>query len=606
MTLVLMAATTIQAQTKQVTWTKIDSPITNGTLTPTAAGSLIWGDYNNDGLLDAFLVGGQGSETETAALYKNNGNNSFTEIPMDDFFKLTRGSAAFIDYDNDGNLDLLVTGGMMGMPIALLYRNSGSPKYEFNEVISAAEILPPISIEGNDHNPRVIYAFDYNNDGWTDIIMNGSAGDEPWKEQGRVVALFKNNQGTFEHQEKPVNGTENFRPLNGGALCVGDVNRDGYADLIASGYADGGVESVTDLYINKGDGTFYKWADSQQTFTGHQQGDNFFIDVNNDGWMDIIEIGRDLHNSWAGFGNLYLNNQNLTFTKLTRDVTGLPGGQAVVSVGDINNDGWTDLFAAGWETGAKFMYNNGDTTFTAASLPATESARGGFDNFVDINNDNTLDFTILGYVDNVGFYNAMYKNDRGAGIPTNNAPSAPTNVKVIRENDKYILSWDSASDDHTPQNAIRYNVSVDFKNGKKYAYVPADAATGKIKVNGLQPFITSNSFELNLPEGDYTFAVQAVDQANVGGLFSTVSSLTGIDQIAVSNVRVKASKGNIHIHNKDLVSVNYRILSINGQTLASGICNAGSTASSSTLPSGVYLVKLLQGNAAKTIKVSVF
>lgn len=609
-TVSLIAILAVQAQQpKQVTWDMLNNPLTTGDLPSTGAGMMIWGDYNNDGWLDAFIVSGQGSSTEVIGLYKNNGNNTFTEIPMADFFSLVRGSALFIDYDNDGDLDLLVTGSMMGMPITLLFQNSGAPDYIYTEVESAADIFPPISIENNDDNPRALVAFDYNNDGWTDILFNGNT-LEKWDELGesRVVALFKNNQGTFELQKTPLDGTANFRAVNGGSVNVGDVNNDGYADLIITGYADGGIQTITDLYINNKNETFSRWEASETTFTGHQQGETFFVDVNNDGWLDIIEIGRDVRNGWAAYGNLYINNKDLTFTTLGSDVTNLPGGQAVVAIGDINNDGWMDIFASGWATGAKHLYNNGDNSFTVAPQPANETCRGGFTNYVDFNNDNSLDFTVFGYSDNLGgWFHAFYKNDLGEGIPANNPPSAPTNVRVARDNGKYILSWNKATDDHTPQDAIRYNVSIDFKNGKKYVYVPADLTSGKVKVNGLQPFITSTSIEFNLPEGDYSFAVQAIDQAHVGSAFTVASTGgTGIEKTIFDKVQVNAWNNIININNSDVVNVDYKILSINGQIIEAGKCNPGSTVFSDSLPFGVYMVRLSKENHVSTVKILVY
>ena len=605
LTMALLCVCTIWAQPGQVTWSKLGNPLTAGTLPLTGSGSMIWGDYNNDGWLDAFILSGQGADTEVVGLYKNNKNGTFTEVEMPDFFPGTRGSAVFIDYDNDGNLDLLATAGIMGMPMTLFFKNSGAPNYEFTEVVDVSNSFPQMSIEGNDDNPRTLHAFDYNNDGWMDLIINGAT-DEEWNGNVRIVALYKNNNGTFEYQSTPVDGIENFQATNGGAINVGDVNNDGYADIIISGYVDDDIKTTTSLYINNGDGSFSKWAHSQTTFTGHQQGDNFFIDVNNDGWLDIIEIGRDVANGWSNFSKMYINNKDLTFETIEGGDCGIPGGQAFTAIGDVNNDGKTDFFVSGWGPGSSVLYNNGDNTFTNVSLPSNEVSRGGFDNFVDFDNDNSLDLTLFGYSDaGGGWFHAFYKNDGGSGITSNNPPSAPTNVVVKRENDKYVLSWNKAEDDHTPQDAIRYNVSIDFKNGKKYAYVAADLATGKVKVNGPSPFIMTTSIELNLPEGDYSFGVQAIDQANVGSAFAIAAASSSINTIEMPNVVVSASKKAVEIQNGSSADVKFAVISMTGQIIDGGEAVSGTT-SNVAMESGVYLVKLLQGNTVKTVKVSVF
>jgi alpha-galactosidase len=585
-------------------WTAVDKPLSIGNLPTPEAGIMIWGDYNNDGQLDAFIVAGKSDADAVVGLYKNEGDSTFTSINLGaDFSPLSRASAVFIDYDNDGNLDLLVLGEKDGDKSCTLYRNTGLPDYTFAKVDDTP--FPPVSLENNNHNPRVVHAFDYNNDGWMDLIITGHSGSTSWNEQNRIVALFKNNRGVFEYQETPVAGS-GFRAVNGGSVNIGDANNDGYPDILISGYLDG-TGGVTDLYLNNKRGGFTRA--SQPTFTGHQEGETFFVDVNNDGWLDIVEIGRDLSNNWNGFSNLYINNKNGSFA---RKLNPFPGGQAVVSVGDVNNDGFTDIFAMGYQTGAKFIYNKGNGVFKSVDFP--HAVRGGFNNLVDFNGDNTLDFGLFGWSDNDNaLFHGFYVNDKGDDIAVNQAPDAPTGLEVVWENNKYKLSWNPATDDHTPQSALRYNISIDYKDGTSYTYVPADTITGKVKVNGLQAFITTTSIELNLPEGDYDFKVQAIDQANVGSLFASViteeipETPTGINnRPAVGDVMVYALGKSVTIVNNASVSVEYSLISVSGQKLQGGTCNAGSVVSSSVLMPGVYLVKLRQDNAVETVKVIVY
>jgi hypothetical protein len=557
---------------------------------------MIWGDYDNDGFMDAFIVGGQKEGEKAAGLYRNNGNSTFTGIsPVYEISALARAAAAFIDYNNDGNLDLIVIG-ENGNKSATLYTNSGAPAYTFTKVANTS--FPPVDMENDNQNPRTIQAFDYDNDGWTDLIINGHAGASPWQGQTRVVALFRNNHGTFEYQPSPVNGSA-FRAVNGGSVNVGDVNNDGYPDVLISGYIDNPGGGVTDLYINNKNGEFIR--SGQPAFTGHQEGETFFMDVNNDGWLDIIEIGRDLANGWNGFSNLYLNNKNNTFSRRTNPFS---GGQAVVATGDVDNDGLSDFFVMGYATGTKLLYNKGNNAFEP--LDFSESVRGGFCNLVDFNNDHTLDLNLFGYSDSSnGFFHALFRNDKGSNIPDNQAPAAPTGLTVKRENNKYQLTWLKATDDHTPPDALRYNVHVLFPDAKKYAYVPADFTNGKVKVNGLQPFITTTSIELNLPEDNYTFAVQAIDQANAGSVFTT-PLLTGIDKATViDKVGVSSCGKAVQITNRSLESVHYSIFSVNGQTILAGTCYPDAAAITN-LASGIYIVKLSQGSGAKTIKTLVF
>lgn len=600
----------------QVNWSIVNPVLTTGVLPLTASGQMIWGDYNNDGKLDAFYIGGQGTGSK-AGLYKNNGDGTFTEITTN-IFALSIGSAIFIDYDNDGNLDLITAGSMDGTAsavVTIVYHNSGAPNYTFTEDTAVEAVFPGVSSEGNDNNTRILEAVDYNHDGWMDVLVNGNAGGVyPDLGTARVVALFKNTNGVFSLQKTPVGGTENFRSMNGGSIHFGDVNNDGFADFIESGYNDV-LKTTTDLYLNDGNGGFTHWANSQATFTGHQQGETFFSDVNNDGWNDIVEVGRDVNNGWASFANIFINNKDNTFTKINSATSKLAGGQATVAVGDINNDGFVDYLFSGWGPGSTIFYNNGDNSFTPVNVPDITRARGGCATFADFTGDNNLDFALLGYRDggdgslaNPTWPDNFVKNSLGNGIASNTAPTVPTGLGLSYANGKYTMTWAKSTDDFTPQNAIRYNVSIQFSNGKKFTYCPSDIATGKLKVGGMTDLLMTNSYSFVLPQGTYTFGVQAVDQANVGSAFKTIlSTQTAVEEQYFSNVNVYSANNQIHIQNTNDDNLRYSLISMSGQMLKTGDCAKGASLNIPfDLAKGVYIIKLSNGINNRMIKISNF
>lgn len=100
--------------------------------------------------------------------------------------------------------------------------------------------------------------------------------------------------------------------------------------------------ATTTIYFNNGDGTFRETT-QQGFFEGQKSGTTFTADVNNDGYPDILEFG-DFKNSETEtqntIGNLYINNGDGTFAEpLKTEVTQLLAARAVPAVGDINNDG---------------------------------------------------------------------------------------------------------------------------------------------------------------------------------------------------------------------------------------------------------------------------
>ena len=612
-TYLFLCFTGINAQPIPVNWEIVTNPLTLGTLPMTASGQQIWGDYNNDGNLDMFIIAVQGNPF--SALYKNNGDGTFTES-LTDVTPLTLSSAVFFDYNNDGNLDLLIAGSADGTTSAALtelYKNSGAPDYNF--ILDENASFVGISAEGGDNNTRLIEAVDYNNDGWVDVFLSGNAGST-WEVSGnsRVVALYRNNHGTFELVTTPVNGTENFVSMNGGGIHCGDVNNDGFADMIVSGYVDSDIQTVTDLYINNGDGTFSYYENSRSIFTGQMQGETFFVDVNNDGYMDIVEVGRDVNNGWANFANMFINNHDLTFTKVPGIASNLIGGSAVVATGDINHDGLTDIAISGWGPNMTFFYNNDNESFLVNPItPDKARARSGCINLVDFDNDGDLDFSIFGYRDGGAgtaedptWPDYLLKNVLAEGLTSNVAPSAPTNLNVMQEGENVVLSWDKATDDNTPADALRYNVFIKAKSGNfVYTYFPVDITNGWLKTSGVRPFISGTSITLKgLNAMDYIFGVQAIDNGNMGSAFTTVT--TGIDRTYTDNIKIFSRNRAIIISNDHNSKLYYEVLSTNGQLVKKGICNASENKHIEMALPGLYLVRLSGENISQTTKVLIY
>ncbi|MBN1131847.1 MAG: T9SS type A sorting domain-containing protein [Bacteroidales bacterium] len=602
---------------KQVEFEIVANPLTEGSLPMTAGGQEIWGDYNNDGLIDMLIAAGQG--TPFTGLYKNNGDGTFTE-QLTDVTMYALATAVFFDYNNDGNLDLIVGGSVDGTNEAVLtelYENSGEPEY--NLVLKEEVTFVGISTEaGGDNSSRMIETVDYDNDGWIDVFISGNAGAE-WEVSGtsRVVALYKNNAGTFELQTTPVGGASNFVSMNGGGIHCGDVNNDGYTDMVVSGYVDGDIQSVTDLYLNDGNGGFTYFADSRTLFTGHVQGETFFADVNNDGNLDIVEVGRDVNNGWSHFANIFLNNGEATFQKIEAAENGLIGGQASVASGDINNDGLIDMVFSGWGPNTTLFYNDGDNTFTAVAIsPDQARARGGCVTFTDFTKDNSLDFTIFGYRDggdgtpeNPTWPNYILENKLADGISANEAPSAPANFMATQEGENVILTWDLASDDTTPSDALRYNVFAAAKEGSSiFQFFPADTATGLLKASGERPLISGTTITLRGFNADsYIFGVQAVDNAKVGSEFSTLD-ITGIEDRynQLNGVTVHSYKDIIYLKNDLNNSISYKVISVNGQIVSHGTCEAYGSLQLRTTDKGVFMVQVSGVDGTSTRKVLLY
>ena len=528
--------------------------------------TMVFGDYDNDGDLDLFYVGGQNADRMYVGLLKNTGNGNFEAVTLpDDFVAIQQASAAWMDYNNDGNLDLIVVGTPDGTTTyTYVMKNLGAAEgYAFEEDLD--NYLPGVYGEGNDNTQHMIAPVDFDNDGWTDLVLNGNAGGKWDGEHGRMTALFKNVEGIFQFvDDKATIGAEVFAQVNGGGVTIADLNNDGYMDLLLSGYDDnadklpdgdgniGKGNGASYVYMNTGKGGYTKL--DMKFAAAENQGLLIPVDANQDGWLDIVEIGRDLNNGWANSANLYLNDKAGKFTQAENP--GLAGGQTVVGMGDMNNDGIMDFAHTGWPT-VSIAYGNGDGTFTEVGFTTATgldqlSARGGATSVVDLNGDNTLDIHVSGWSDANGRWSDgiafnTVKDTLGAALAANAAPSAPKNVAVKKGADGYTITWEAATDDNTPAVALRYNIMAKASDGSVWMLVPADEKTGKQKVAGLVPaYLTTLSYTFK-GEGDYTFAVQAIDGANVGSAFAAVA--TGVEDINAKAVNVKkvVENGNVYI-----------------------------------------------------------
>jgi len=256
-----------------------------------------WGDYDNDGDLDVLLT-----DHSTAKIYRNEGNGVFSNINAV-FMSLEYSKAWWVDYDCDGLLDVMLTGddmaGMTGSK-TILYKNEGSGV--FTDINAG--------LQGG-HQGWVDWG-DYDNDGDPDLLFTG----------GITAKIYRND------------GNGIFTDLNAGLQGVaassaewGDYDNDGDLDIILTGWVSSGV-FFTKLYRNDGAGVF---TDINAGLTNVYYGCAVWGDYDNDGDLDIFMNGSDGSNSVA---KLYMNNcetPNTVPSKPTALVTEIIGNSLNLS-----------------------------------------------------------------------------------------------------------------------------------------------------------------------------------------------------------------------------------------------------------------------------------
>jgi hypothetical protein len=170
----------------------------------------IWIDYNNDGHLDLFIAkcsgGGQPSTAKYNELYRNNGDGTFTDVSVASGLRdaIQTWSAAWGDFNNNGYMDVLVGASSFSDGGHKLMRNNGDGTFTDVTTGSGFDIFTGTSIEHA--------TYDFNNDGYLDIMGNSNT-------------VFLNN-GDFTFTPHTV-------PFSGAAIA--DLNNDGFLDAFAGG-----------------------------------------------------------------------------------------------------------------------------------------------------------------------------------------------------------------------------------------------------------------------------------------------------------------------------------------------------------------------------------
>jgi len=343
------------------------------------------------------------------------------------------GGIAWLDYDQDGDLDLYLTNGVGAFNG--LFRNNGDGT--FTDMTFAAGVANGTGNSG-------VVAADIDNDGYPDIFLTGE-GYLAGPVQTPTSLYHNNGDGTFND----ITATAGV-PGAGTALsaAMGDVNGDGFLDIFIASpghipFLTGpgtGESHENKLYLNNGDLTFTDVTAVAGVgglyvdFFGDVVSDGAcvaaFSDYNNDGLADIFVGNCNAY--WSTSlpkqpipvrptpFNLFRNNGDGTFTDVAT-VAGLdlPGFWMGLAFGDYDNDGDLDLFATstGTALGGVFPHalfrNNGDGTYTevSASVGIPNSEFGWGCTFADFDNNGAIDLYQVGSLPMFGIVGP------GAGSP---------------------------------------------------------------------------------------------------------------------------------------------------------------------------------------------
>jgi enediyne biosynthesis protein E4 len=362
------------------------------------------GDYDNDGFDDIFITAlGQ------SHLFHNNGNGTFTDVTKaaglwgpSEFST----SAAWVDYDRDGKLDLVVANYVQWTEQTDLYctLDGAHKSYCTPESYKGTSVRLWHNLGGGKFEDATLKAglgdptskslgvaiLDYNADGWPDILIANDT-------QPNKLYLNKKD-GTFEERGVPagIGFSEDGVARAGMGVDAADYDRSGHASVIISNFAN----QMVSLYHNEGNGLFVDEAPQSEvgraTLVTLGFG-CFFFDYDNDGWPDIFVADGHIEDqiervqkrvSYAEPAHLFRNLGGGKFQEVTVQMGpafAAPRVARGAAYADIDNDGFLDVLVTTNAGPAYLFHNEGGTNRSLRlKLVGIKSNRDGIGAVVNV------------------------------------------------------------------------------------------------------------------------------------------------------------------------------------------------------------------------------
>ena len=537
-------------------------------------GSAAVADMDGDGKQDVVINGAIDTDhdgnvdTSFNEVYKNNG------ISLEPYANLGvnathLGDIKFMDFDNDGLLDIISTG--------LSYNDVVNYKhYRFRN--SGTGFTKDVELDGKIYGS--LEAFDFNNDGKIDYAINGTQYVEG---AGFLNNLdFYKNTGTdFEIFKGWQPGTQN------GSFKFVDLNNDHLLDLVILGMEQGDIP-VCKVYLNQA-GTLMP----SQDLTALTGGKMDFADFNADGYQDIVITGQD--DSYSGFlavlmndGTGHLNPQQINVAEIS---------DSSVATGDLNNDGYYDFIVSGNDENndavvKTFLYHPSTHNFIE-NIPTGLYTLGGpgFVNLLDFDNNHRLDILLAGFDWADPDMPSLTKIFKNTSTEVNMKPVPPAVLNVTKSGNRFNFSWSGASDDKTPTNALRYEIKVGSTPGA---------------ANIAKYIVTTPSWFLDLDPSvqNVYWSVKSIDASKVFSDASVQSTLGTRDVTVNSKVSVYPNPASEKVFIKGEKVSDVEIYSIDGRK-QNVVLNNDQSINISHLTKGAYLLKLKTKNEITTRKLMI-
>lgn len=530
-------------------------------------------DMDNNGTMDLVLNGaidsdGDGNVDRTYnEVYQNNGTTLLPYAGLGaDVTHL--GDIRFIDYNNDGLMDIVSTG--LSYLDVVNYRH-----YRFRN--TGAGFVKEAELPGKIYGS--IEIFDFNHDGRSDYAINGTQ----YAHGGgfrNTLDYYKNTGAGFDMTENWVDGTQS------GSFKVVDLNNDHLLDLIIIGSDINGTP-VSKVYMNQA-GVLTPTQDLFPVGVGKID----FADFNADGFQDVVVIGRDGNDD--GYFAVLMNDGTGHLTPHT--ITGTDISDVSLSIGDLNNDGYYDFIVSGNENYnavvKTYIYDVSNNKFNEGSITGITDLGGpGVVHLFDFNNDHHLDVLLGGFdwaASDLPSLTKLFKNNSTA---VNAKPNAPVQLNVTKNGNRFNFTWSGASDDKTPVNALRYEITVGSTQG----------------ANDIAKYVvTTPSWFLELdPAIQHVYwSVKSIDASKVYSDASTQGTLGTADITYDQQLFIYPNPVSDKVYIRGEKVSEAEMYAMDGRKINISV-NGDQSIDVSHVPKGVYILKLKIKNEITTRKLTI-
>ncbi|HET8860119.1 FG-GAP-like repeat-containing protein [Marivirga sp.] len=401
-----------------------------------ASNSSAWGDYNHDGYLDLFVTN-YGSNN---FLFTNNQNGTFTKetelSPVND--NANSNSASWIDYNNDGSLDLMVSNYYEN---DLLYANDG---------LGMLELVENSGLTSTPNETVGASWADFDNDGDFDVFVTNNV--------NRADQFFVNNgDGTFTEVFNAVTDAD----IMANSSAWGDFDNDGLIDLA--------IASTTGNYVFRNTGAGFENVSTEWGITDVTYAQSVTtVDYDRDGFLDLY---------FANLEEGVLSNENLLYKntengnnwiniKLTGTISNNSAIGSNIRLKTV--EGWqkrTIQSQTGNKAQSSLNAHFGLASSASVDTILVEWPLKGYQEFINTNSNQFLEITEIDFPTKPTNLNVAYIESSSANLTWSDNSDTEIGFRVERSTDSINFAVVAETD----ANSVEY-MDINLTNGTKYYY----------------------------------------------------------------------------------------------------------------------------------------